>query len=574
MPAGVRSLRLLNCRLQSVPVGASSRKALVELDLENNELVSYPSDEGSSTLRRLCLRGNALSVFDAVFPQLEHLDLSNNSLKAFPSALFLLSNLRSLDMTGNPLRGSLLTPQQYYFLTNLSSLEIDPLPNAALCDPSLERILGVSRVCVVESTDVVTIRKSSFTTIIVAIIVGTATISIVLFVVWYKRKKRHQVLESQALAELEQEIDDPSSKVKRAADDSVLGEQGDRVASAFVALNNRQRGVNVSASSTAHTSRTSSSSSGYGSGSLWDDDALLAVQLRFEDIQDLRLIGSGAFGVVWLVRYRNSRLLASKRLVRDQITRAKTMAFVTEIKLVARLEHPSIVQFVGAAWTVESDLQALFEYMPHGDLRSHLDASRGDPKSTAPSSWRRHKLALAIDIAEALVYVHSFNPPLVHRDLKSRNVLLGDGMKAKLSDFGVSRFQSENDTMTAGVGTGRWLAPEVIAGSCSYDQSCDVYAFGVVLSELATHAVPYEDLGLAEVALLQRVATGVLQPTLPMTCPSAVCMVARRCLAFDRTERPSAMEIAFELRTWRRALEQEEDPDTDDTETKCVNIHS
>ncbi|KAJ0390723.1 hypothetical protein P43SY_011912 [Pythium insidiosum] len=394
---------------------------------------SYPSDEGSSTLRHLCLRGNALSTFDAVFPQLEYLDLSNNSFKAFPNSIFLLSNLRHLDMTGNPMRGTPLTPQQYYFLTNLSSLEIDPLPNGALCDPSSERILGASRVCVVESTDIVTIRSSSFKGIIVSVVLGTAAVSIVLFVIWYKRKKRREALEMQALAELEWQIDGASSKLTRPADDSMLGEHQDRVAAGFVALDG-QRNV-----STAHTSRTSSSSSSHINGSLWDDEALLAVQLRFDDIQDLRLIGSGAFGVVWLVRYRDKRVLASKRLVRDQVTRAKTLAFVAEIKLVAQLEHPSIVQFVGAAWTIESDLQALFEYMPNGDLRSHLDATRNDAESTTPSSWQRHKLAIAVDIAEALVYVHSFNPPLVHRDLKSRNVLLGESWKAKLSDFGVSR---------------------------------------------------------------------------------------------------------------------------------------
>ncbi|KAJ0399349.1 hypothetical protein P43SY_001538 [Pythium insidiosum] len=286
--------------------------------------------------------------------------------------------------------------------------------------------------------------------------------------------------------------------------------------------------------------------------SLWEDELLLSRQLRYEDIDDIRLIGSGGHGVVWLVNYRQSRLLASKRLIRDQVTRQKTMELVAEIKLVAHLEHPSIVSFVGVAWTVETDLQALFEYMPNGDLRSHLEAT------DAKTQWSTSKLQMAMDVIEALVYVHSFNPPLVHRDLKSRNVLLTEDMRAKLSDFGVSRFQSENATMTTGVGTGKWLAPEVIAGSKSYDQSCDIYSFGVLLSELDTHQLPYEDVRgaqgnrLPEVAILQNVATGRLQPTLLPTCPPRIRSLAMQCMSFRSADRPTAMQVAYTFHTLLR----------------------
>lgn len=288
--------------------------------------------------------------------------------------------------------------------------------------------------------------------------------------------------------------------------------------------------------------------------SIWNDPDLLSVQLNYDDIEDLKPIGSGAFGVVWLVKYRNAQLLASKRLKRDEIDRQRSQDFIAEIKLVAKFEHPHIVKFVGAAWTVESDIQALFEYLEHGDLRTYLlDAY-------TPKEWTREKLQIAIGIIEALVYVHSFNPPLVHRDLKSRNVLLSEDLEAKLTDFGVSRFRSEDNTMTAGVGTGKWLAPEVIAGSSDYDQTADIYAFGVVLSEIDTHAVPYEDLRgangnqLAEVALLQMVAKGELVPTFSESCPDNIKELAARCLSFRPSDRPSAVEIAYVLRTIQRNM--------------------
>ncbi|TMW67287.1 hypothetical protein Poli38472_012403 [Pythium oligandrum] len=283
-------------------------------------------------------------------------------------------------------------------------------------------------------------------------------------------------------------------------------------------------------------------------GSLWNDEELLSYHMRIDDLQDVRIVGSGGHGIVYLVKYRDSRLLASKRLVRDQLTRQKSKALLAEIKLVAKLQHPSIVEFVGAAWTTETDLQALFEYMPNGDLRSYLD-------KTPQAPWDQQKELIAADIVEALVYVHSFSPPLVHRDLKSRNVLLTEDMHAKLSDFGVSRYQSDNRTMTGGVGTSRWLAPEVISASGEYNHMCDIYSFGVLLSELDTHIIPFSDLRspqgnpYPEVGILQLVSQGKLQPSFSESCPEYLVTLAKRCISFDPSLRPSAIEIAYVLRT-------------------------
>lgn len=133
---------------------------------------------------------------------------------------------------------------------------------------------------------------------------------------------------------------------------------------------------------------------------------------------------------LWLVRYRNTRMLASKRIC--DVTMQRTQGFIEEIKIVATLNHARVVEFIGAAWTKEADLQALFEFMDGGDLRSYL------ADEYTQREWTLKKIQIAIDIVEALVYVHSFNPPLVHRNLKSRNVLLSGDMRAKLTDLGVS----------------------------------------------------------------------------------------------------------------------------------------
>jgi serine/threonine-protein kinase TNNI3K len=254
---------------------------------------------------------------------------------------------------------------------------------------------------------------------------------------------------------------------------------------------------------------------------------------------------------VWLARYRQTQLVASKRLKRDEVTWQRTQDFISEIKLVSKIGHPCIVPLIGVAWTIESDLQALFEYMANGDLRSYLINNADDFRGV----WTAEKLKIMLNVAEALVYLHSFTPPLVHRDLKSGNVLLNEQMNAKLSDFGISRFQSEQGTMTAGVGTGKWLAPEVISGNSDYNQSCDVFSFGAVLAEMDTHELPYQNLRgpadnmLNEVAVLQMVAAGTLRPSFTPTCPPQILELAEKCLAFDPEQRPTAYQITYALRT-------------------------
>ncbi|KAL3661809.1 hypothetical protein V7S43_013103 [Phytophthora oleae] len=217
--------------------------------------------------------------------------------------------------------------------------------------------------------------------------------------------------------------------------------------------------------------------------------------------------------------------------------------------MAAKFDHPNVVKLIGAAWTVESDLQALSEYMVGGDVREFLIYPQ------TPRIWTARKLQIALDVVEALVYLHSFIHPVVHRDLKSRNILLSKEMRAKLTDFGVSRIMSEDNTMTQGEGTSRWEAPEVLAGKEDYNQQADIFSFGVVLSELDTHAIPYDDARgsndntLANVAILQKIAMGAIRPSFSTRCPPDIRALPDRCLAHNPNDRPSAPEVAYVLRT-------------------------
>lgn len=119
------------------------------------------------------------------------------------------------------------------------------------------------------------------------------------------------------------------------------------------------------------------------------------------------------------------------------------------------------MSFVGIAWSTIVDLAVLSEFMPHGDLHSYLRQADDDFTWEVNSKIPCSKLQIALDVAQALVYLHNFQPAIIHRDLKSRNILLDGKWQAKLSDFGISRVISIDETMTSNVGTIAWIAPEV-----------------------------------------------------------------------------------------------------------------
>ncbi|CAK4080775.1 unnamed protein product, partial [Aphanomyces euteiches] len=126
------------------------------------------------------------------------------------------------------------------------------------------------------------------------------------------------------------------------------------------------------------------------------------------------------------------------------------------------------------------DLQCVMEYMNLGDLRSYLE-------NVKSFSWES-KVSCALSVAEGLFYLHIQH--LIHRDVKSRNILMDSVKGAKLGDFGASKEVIFGDTMTAVVGTLRWMAPEMMLFK-PYTSAVDIYSFGVVLSELSTHKLPY-----------------------------------------------------------------------------------
>ncbi|KAG3036651.1 hypothetical protein PC120_g120 [Phytophthora cactorum] len=291
-----------------------------------------------------------------------------------------------------------------------------------------------------------------------------------------------------------------------------------------------------------------------GQSGLWNDDIITAKRIPRDQVLTQDLLSKGAFGEVYAGAF-NGRKVAVKMLLpasREKLHRVNK--FLAEAKMTATMDHPHIVSFVGVAWDSLSDLCVVLEYMDGGELRTLLNKYEEDKH---PVGFDQQKLTIALQVCRALSYLHSLMPSVIHRDLKSRNILLDSEMKAKLSDFGISRERLDR-TMTAGVGTSLWMAPEVMLGE-RYDDKVDMFSFGVVLSELDVHTRPYARVKkdnldsngreMTDSVLLQKVALGQVQVEFSKASPKSVVELGQACILIDPTQRPSAAEAAYRLQS-------------------------
>jgi serine/threonine protein kinase len=177
--------------------------------------------------------------------------------------------------------------------------------------------------------------------------------------------------------------------------------------------------------------------------------------------------------------------VAIKRFLDQDIGHRLVQGFVKEVAIMKRLHHPNVVQFMGAC-TQPPNLCIVTQYVPRGSLFKLLHRT-----SYVPDNRRR--LRMALDVARGMNYLHTCRPPVIHRDLKSPNLLVDTDMTVKVCDFGLSQVKSSNVlSAKTQAGTPEWTAPEVLqGGACS--EASDVYAFGVIVWELLTGEEPWVD---------------------------------------------------------------------------------
>ncbi|CAJ2678352.1 unnamed protein product [Trifolium pratense] len=197
------------------------------------------------------------------------------------------------------------------------------------------------------------------------------------------------------------------------------------------------------------------------------------------------IIGHGAFGPVYKAIMPTGETVAVKVLGTN--SRQGEQEFLTEVLLLGRLHHKNIVGLVGYV-AERGRHMLLYNYMSNGSLASHLYGDNHEPLS-----WDS-RLSIALDVARVLEYLHyGADPPIVHRDIKSFNILLDQFMKAKVTDFGLSRPEMTKPRLSNVRGTFGYLDPEYMC-TRTFTTKSDVYSFGVLLFELITGRNPQQGL--------------------------------------------------------------------------------
>ncbi|CEG47633.1 tkl protein kinase [Plasmopara halstedii] len=270
------------------------------------------------------------------------------------------------------------------------------------------------------------------------------------------------------------------------------------------------------------------------------DDDILQHRLLQEEVVRGKLLAKGGYGAVYLATFQNETVVTKQLLPERARDKHCLSAFLDEIRLYSTLIHPKIVRFIGVTWSSLLDISLVMEHMLHGDLSTMLqeqyERESCDEVARTQYGWFysrqpvKTKTLLALDIAEALVYLHSFESPIIHRDLKPRNVLLSETWEAKLTDFGISRELDEDQTMTAEIGTVSWIAPEVLRDGIPGESN---------------HGT---DNKTSNTRIAVLVSAGTLRPSVHNDCPRSVRNLVNKCLAFDPDDRPSALQIHYELR--------------------------
>lgn len=208
---------------------------------------------------------------------------------------------------------------------------------------------------------------------------------------------------------------------------------------------------------------------------------LLQVTSNFSEDN---ILGRGGFGVVYKGELQDGTKIAVKRMESTAMGNKGMNEFKAEIAVLTKVRHRHLVALLGYCINGNERL-LVYEYMPQGTLAEHLFewGELGYPSLT----WKQ-RVSIALDVARGVEYLHSLaRESFIHRDLKPSNILLGDDMRAKVSDFGLVKMapQGKFSMETRLAGTFGYLAPEY-AATGRVTAKVDVYAFGVVLMELLT----------------------------------------------------------------------------------------
>ncbi|KAL2254248.1 UNVERIFIED_CONTAM: putative leucine-rich repeat receptor-like protein kinase [Sesamum indicum] len=285
-----------------------------------------------------------------------------------------------------------------------------------------------------------------------------------------------------------------------------------------------------------------------------------AKWFSFEDLKkctnnfsESNCIGSGGYGKVYKGTVASTQVVAIKRAQQGSMQGATE--FKTEIELLSRIHHKNVVSLVGFCYELGEQM-LVYEYISNGTLRDCLSG-----KSGFWLDWNK-RLKVALDAARGLSYLHELtDPPIIHRDVKSTNILLDNNLNAKVADFGLSKLLGDTGkgyVTTQVKGTLGYMDPEYYMTQQLTEKS-DVYSFGVVLLELMTAKAPIQH-GKHIVRLVQEAMGNtkeaqnfdqIIDPTLEsgskLVGLGKFVHLAMSCVRESAADRPKMGEVVREI---------------------------
>lgn len=272
-----------------------------------------------------------------------------------------------------------------------------------------------------------------------------------------------------------------------------------------------------------------------------------------ECLKDNNIIGQGGAGIVYGGTMPNGEQVAIKKLGISKTTSSHDNGLSAEIRTLGRIRHRYIVRLMAFCSNKETNL-LVYEYMPNGSLGEVLHGKKGG----CLLKWDT-RLKVAVEAAKGLCYLHhDCSPLIIHRDVKSNNILLSSDFEAHVADFGLAKFLQDSgasECMSAIAGSYGYIAPEY-AYTLKVDEKSDVYSFGVVLLELITGRKPVGDFGEEGLDIVQwakmqtdwnKQGVGkILDERLknvPQIEAMQVFFVAMLCVQEHSVERPTMREV-------------------------------
>ncbi|KAL4193638.1 hypothetical protein AMTRI_Chr06g177760 [Amborella trichopoda] len=266
------------------------------------------------------------------------------------------------------------------------------------------------------------------------------------------------------------------------------------------------------------------------------------------------IVGKGSFSSVFKGVLKDGTVVAVKRAIMASDVKKNSKEFHTELDLLSRLNHAHLLNLLG--YCEEGGERLLvYEYMAHGSLHEHLHGNRKEPLN-----WVR-RVTIAVQAARGIEYLHGYAcPPVIHRDIKSSNILIDEEFNARVADFGLSLLgpaDSNSPLSELPAGTLGYLDPEYYRLHYLTTKS-DVYSFGVLLLELISGRkaidMKFEDGNIVEWAVplikagnLNAILDPNLRPPVEMEAMRRIANIASRCVRMRGRERPSMEKVTTGL---------------------------